>query len=105
MMDLLTQQQIIELLAQLQQEMGMSYLFIAHDLGLVRNISDRIAVMRAGKLVEIAETEQLFHHPQHPYTKRLLGATLADHPDGREERRSVRIAFAKAHASGQVPVP
>ncbi len=104
-LDLLTQQQIIELLAQLQEETGMSYLFIAHDLGLVRNICDRIAVMRSGQLVELAETEQLFHDPQHPYTKRLLGATPADHPEGREERRRVRAAYAKAHARGQVPVP
>ena len=104
-LDLLTQQQIIELLAELQQETGVSYLFIAHDLGLVRNICDRIAVMRSGRLVELAETEQLFHQPMHPYTKRLLGATPADHPNGRDERRSLRVAFAKAHADGQVPMP
>ncbi|MCB1274057.1 MAG: ABC transporter ATP-binding protein, partial [Leucobacter sp.] len=104
-LDLLTQQQIIELLAQLQHETGMSYLFIAHDLGLVRNSCDRIAVMRSGRLVELAETEQLFHNPMHPYTKRLLGATPADHPDGREERRRVRVGFARAHAEGQVPLP
>nr|WP_237465067.1 dipeptide ABC transporter ATP-binding protein [Leucobacter luti] len=104
-LDLLTQRQIIELLAQLQEETGISYLFIAHDLGLVRNICDRIAVMRSGKLVEIAETEQLFEAPEHPYTKRLLGATPADHPEGREERRRVRVEYARAHAAGQIPVP
>ena len=104
-LDLLTQQQIIELLAELQHETGMSYLFIAHDLGLVRNICDRIAVMRSGRLVELAATEQLFHNPLHPYTKRLLGATPADHPAGREERRRVRVGFARAHAEGQVPLP
>ena len=104
-LDLLTQQQIIELLAQLQAETGISYLFIAHDLGLVRNISDRIAVMRSGRLVELAETEELFSNPEHPYTKRLLGATPADHPEGREERRRIRLEYARAHADGQVPVP
>ena len=104
-LDLLTQQQIIELLAELQEQTGMSYLFIAHDLGLVRNICDRIAVMRSGRVVELADAEQLFHDPQHPYTRRLLGATPADHPDGREERRRTRNAFAKAHAEGQVPLP
>ena len=104
-LDLLTQQQIIELLAQLQHETGMSYLFIAHDLGLVRNICDRIAVMRSGRLVELAETERLFRDPQHPYTKRLLGMTPADTPVGREERRRTRRAFESAHAQGQIPVP
>lgn len=104
-LDLLTQQQIIELLIQLQEETGMSYLFIAHDLGLVRNICDRIAVMRSGRIVELAESERLFHDPQHPYTKRLLGATPADSPVGREERRSVRKAFNQAHLDGQVPLP
>lgn len=104
-LDLLTQQQIIELLLQLQEETGMSYLFIAHDLGLVRNICDRIAVMRSGRVVELAESERLFHDPQHPYTKRLLGATPADSPVGREERRRVRKAFNQAHVDGQVPLP
>lgn len=104
-LDLLTQQQIIELLAELQRETGVSYLFIAHDLGLVRNICDRIAVMRSGRIVELATPDQLFNDPQHPYTKRLLGATPADHPQGREERRRTRIAFAAAHKEGKVPVP
>jgi ABC-type oligopeptide transport system ATPase subunit len=104
-LDLLTQQQIIELLIQLQEETGMSYLFIAHDLGLVRNICDRIAVMRSGRIVELADSERLFHDPQHPYTKRLLGATPADSPVGREERRRVRKAFNQAHLDGQVPLP
>ncbi|TDP93407.1 peptide/nickel transport system ATP-binding protein/peptide/nickel transport system permease protein [Leucobacter luti] len=104
-LDLLTQRQIIDLLAQLQEETGISYLFIAHDLGLVRNICDRIAVMRLGKLVELAGTERLFNAPEHPYTKRLLGATPADHPEGREERRRIRTDYALAHASGQIPTP
>nr|WP_237467576.1 dipeptide ABC transporter ATP-binding protein [Leucobacter chromiireducens] len=104
-LDLLTQRQIIDLLAQLQEETGISYLFIAHDLGLVRNICDRIAVMRSGRLVELAETEQLFAAPEHPYTKRLLGATPADHPEGREERRRTRLEYARAHTDGRIPTP
>lgn len=104
-LDLSTQSQIINLLEQLQRETGVSYLFIAHDLGIVRHISDRIAVMRSGRLVELAESETLFERPHHPYTKRLLSATPADRPRGREERRRTRIAYAKAHAEGQVPMP
>ncbi|UOQ61921.1 dipeptide ABC transporter ATP-binding protein [Leucobacter rhizosphaerae] len=104
-LDLLTQQQIIELLADLQEETGVSYLFIAHDLGLVRKISDRIAVMRSGRLVEFADAEEVFQHPSHPYTRRLLGATPADHPSGREDRRRTRRAYSEAHAAGATPVP
>ncbi len=104
-LDLSTQSQIINLLADLQQETGMSYLFIAHDLGIVRHISDRIAVMRSGHLVELADSDRLFDQPHHPYTKRLLSATPADRPEGREERRHTRRAYAEAHAAGQVPMP
>lgn len=91
-LDMSTQGQIINLLEELQRETGVSYLFIAHDLGLVRHISDRVAVMERGRLVELAETEQLFEKPQHDYTKRLLAATPAAHPEGREERRAERVA-------------
>lgn len=104
-LDLSTQSQIINLLEDLQRETGVSYLFIAHDLGIVRHISDRIAVMRSGRLVELAESEVLFQQPHHPYTKRLLSATPADRPEGRAERRRVRQSYAKAHADGQVPLP
>lgn len=61
--------------------------------------------MRSGRLVEIAETEQLFHTPEHPYTKRLLGATPADHPEGRDERRRTRKEYALAHDEGRIPTP
>ncbi|QTX04421.1 ATP-binding cassette domain-containing protein [Agromyces archimandritae] len=93
-LDLSTQSQIINLLMDLQQQTGMSYLFIAHDLGIVRHISDRIAVMQRGRLVELADADELFTAPQHPYTRRLLAATPADHPAGREERRRARLADA-----------
>ncbi|MHA3684798.1 ATP-binding cassette domain-containing protein [Leucobacter sp. HY1908] len=104
-LDLSTQSQIINLLMDLQQETGVSYLFIAHDLAIVRHISDRIAVMRSGRMVEIAAADELFERPGHPYTKRLLGATPADTPVGRAERRAMRRDFADAHAAGKLPVP
>ncbi|GAA1704504.1 dipeptide ABC transporter ATP-binding protein [Microbacterium sediminicola] len=92
-LDLTTQNQILNLLVDLQIETGVSYLFIGHNLEMVRYISDRIAVMRLGEIVEMAEADQLFTHPQHPYTRRLLGATPAQHPAGREERRARRHEF------------
>ena len=102
-LDLSTQNQIINLLVDLQIETGVSYLFIGHNLEIVRHISDRIAVMRLGRIVELAPAQQLFDDPQHPYTRKLLGATPATHPAGREDRRSTRKAFALAHAEGLVP--
>ncbi|KAB1641241.1 ABC transporter ATP-binding protein [Gulosibacter chungangensis] len=89
-LDLSTQGQIINLLADLQEETGASYLFIAHDLGLVRHIADRVGVMNQGRLVELGETEQIFSNPQDDYTKRLLKATPASTPLGRDARRAER---------------
>ena len=99
-LDLSTQGQIINLLADLQQQTGVSYLFIAHDLALVRHIAHRVGVMNRGTLVELAATEQLFDAPQDPYTRRLLEATPASHPAGREERRAVRLADRALAAEG-----
>lgn len=73
-LDVLVQKDIIELIKSLQDQHQMSVLFISHDLSLVANLADRIAVMQDGKIVEYATTEQLFKHPQHPYTKGLLNA-------------------------------
>lgn len=78
-LDVSVQAQVINLLADLQSEFGLTYLFIAHDLSVVRHICDRVAVLRHGKLVELAETEALFTAPQHDYTRTLLDAVL--HPD------------------------
>ncbi|MFD2759252.1 ATP-binding cassette domain-containing protein [Gulosibacter faecalis] len=89
-LDLSTQGQIINLLADLQEATGMSYLFIAHDLGLVRHIAHRVGVMNQGHLVELGDTETVFEHPQDPYTQRLLRATPASTPEGRDERRAER---------------
>lgn len=73
-LDVSIQAQIINLLIDLQKELSLTYLFISHDLSMVRYISDRIAVMYLGKLVELGPTEQIFNNPQHAYTKRLLAA-------------------------------
>lgn len=73
-LDVLVQKDIIELIKSLQDEHQMSMLFISHDLSLVANLADRIAVMQAGEIVEYASTKELFKHPQHPYTKGLLNA-------------------------------
>ena len=73
-LDVSIRAQVLNLLRKFQKEKGLTYLFIAHDLSIVRFISDRIAVIHLGKIVEIAETEELFKYPLHPYTKSLLSA-------------------------------
>lgn len=71
-LDVSIQKQIVDLLKDLQQRLGLTYLFIAHDLSMVKHISDRVAVMYGGKIVELAESEELYNNPQHPYTRALL---------------------------------
>ncbi len=97
-LDLSTQGQIINLLADLQEQTGVSYLFIAHDLGLVRHIAHRVGVMSAGRLVELADADRVYDTPEDAYTRGLLDATPASTPHGREERRERRLA-ARAEAS------
>ena len=85
-LDVSIQAQIINLMMDLKERLGLSYLFIAHDLSVVRHISDRVAIMYLGKIVELARTEALFNMPKHPYTRALLEAAPVPIPGGRKKR-------------------
>jgi ABC-type oligopeptide transport system ATPase subunit len=84
-LDVSVQAQVINLLKELQEEFGLTYIFIAHDLSVVRHLCDRVAVMNAGRIVELAPTEQIFGEPQHPYTRMLLSAIPVPDPTVRME--------------------
>lgn len=87
-LDVSIQAQVVNMLEDLQEEMGLTYLFVAHDLSMVRHISTRIGVMYLGKLVEIAESDELYDHPLHPYTEALLSAIpVADPKTARSAKR------------------
>jgi ABC-type oligopeptide transport system ATPase subunit len=89
-LDVSTQGAIVNLLRSLQRDLGVSYLFIAHDLGLVHHISDRIGVMEQGRLVEVGETSQVYRRPRHPYTRKLLEAEPLPNPALQRQKRQAR---------------
>ena len=90
-LDLSIRAQVVNLMADLQERLGLSYLFIAHDLTLVRHVCHRVAVMRAGKIVEMAPTEALFREPLHPYTRRLLHSIPIPDPHRRPDSSARRL--------------
>ncbi len=97
-LDVSIQAQVINMFDELQERLGLTYLFIAHDLLVVRHISDRIGVMYLGKLVELADAKEIYDHPQHPYSISLLSAVPV--PDPKEARANKRIVL-----SGDIPSP
>ena len=97
-LDVSIQAQMVNLFRKLQKEQGFSFLFIAHDLSMVKHISDRVGVMYLGRMVELAEADELYDHPVHPYTSALMSAIPIPDPKKEKERQIIRL-------KGEVPSP
>ena len=97
-LDVSIQAQVVNLLIELQQKKNLTYLFIAHDLSMVKHISDRVGVMYLGNMVEFAESDELYQNPLHPYTKALMAAIPIPDPDTEEQKKRIRL-------EGEIPSP
>jgi peptide/nickel transport system ATP-binding protein len=102
-LDVSVQAQILNLMLELQERLGLTYLFVAHDLSVVKHISDRVAVMYVGQMVEMAETDALFTSPKHPYTAALLSAI--PEPDPRLRSRGNKKGRRRVVLQGEVANP
>ncbi|MEV4686261.1 ATP-binding cassette domain-containing protein [Microbacterium sp. LWH3-1.2] len=101
-LDLSTQARVLDLFIDIQNRTGVAYLFVTHDLAVVRHISHRVAVMYRGEIVEAGDGDRVTSEPQHPYTQRLFMAAPVPDPDKQEERRIARRALLDAEASASV---
>ncbi len=97
-LDVSIQAQVVNLLTQLQQDLGIAYVFIAHDLAIVRHIADWVGVMYLGRIVELAESNQLYSNPRHPYTQALLSAAPIPDPQRIDQQQRIRL-------EGEIPSP
>jgi peptide/nickel transport system ATP-binding protein len=94
-LDLSTQARVLELLVEIQETTGVAYLFVSHDLGVVRHISHRVAVISRGQIVEEGDAERVTSRPSHPYTQRLLMSAPVPDPDRQAQRRAERARIAQ----------
>jgi ABC-type glutathione transport system ATPase component len=101
-LDLSTQARVLDLFIEIQERTGVAYLFVTHDLAVVRHVSHRVAVMYRGEIVEYGDGDRVTSDPQHPYTQRLFMAAPVPDPDKQEERRAARRVFLASEAAASI---